>query len=59
MKAVQRMSALSTFRRKVVGASAIGGLSESVSPKVNNGVCGYLEMVQTGIAYFAQKLPAL
>ena len=59
MKAVQRMQALSILRRKVVGAPAIGGLSESVSPKVNNGFCGYREMVQARIAYFAQKLRAL
>ena len=59
MKAVQRMQALSILRRKVVGAPAIGGLSESVSPKVYNVFCGYREMVQMGIAYFAQKLRAL
>ena len=59
MKSVQRMQALSTLRRKVDRAPAIGGLSESVSPKVYNGLCGYREMVQTGIVYFAQKLRAL
>ena len=59
MKAVQRMQALSTLRRKVVGAPAIGGLSERVSRMVYNGFCGYRETVQTGIGYFAQKLRAL
>ena len=59
MKAVQRMQALSTLRRKVVGAPAIGGLSERVSWMVYNGFCGYRETVQTGIGYFAQKLRAL
>ena len=97
MKAVQQMQALSTLRRKNVGALAIGGLvmviaisgmdtsasqmglaatikgckvpifgtytptkarSEPVSPMVYNGFCGYREMAQTGIGYYAEKLRA-
>ena len=58
MKAVQRMQALSTLRRKVVGAPAIGGLSERVSRMVYNGFCGYRETAQTGIGYYAEKLRA-
>ena len=58
MKAVQQMQALSTLRRTVVSALAIGGLSERVSRMVYNGFCGYREMAQTGIGYYAEKLRA-
>ena len=59
MKAVHQMQVLSTFRRKVVGAVAIVGLSKLASPTIYNGFYGCRDMLHTGIGDCAEKLRAL